>query len=43
MRGKGEGKKAEVQDVWECQWEGGFTKLALLHAAGLSMMPLMQN
>lgn len=27
MRGKGEVKKAGVQDVWE----GGFTELALLH------------
>lgn len=39
MRGKGEVKKAGVQDVRE----GEFTKLALLHAAGLSTLPLMQN
>lgn len=39
MRGKGEVKKAGAQAVWE----GEFTNLALLHAAGLSMMLLMQN
>lgn len=38
MRGKGQLKKVGVEDGWE----GGFTKLALLHAASLSVMTLMQ-